>query len=149
MPQTDTTKPAFTLHPAFHVTVQRPEAHLPEVLEAVQAVDPLTYGFYDQVSFATTPGVQRFRSCPGGRNPASETAMQVPCTELSFAVLDTDPAHLNQVLQAIFDSHPYEEPVIFVTQATYTRHVPGTGLDAPAKFWNRDTPDWVPATHRD
>ncbi len=148
MPTTPTaTHPAFRLQPGLHVTVQTPQSHLEVILEAIGKITPLEWGFYDRVSFTTTPGIQRFRSLGGGQNTATENVVEVACVELSFA-LAADEKLLEQVLAAIFHAHPYEEPVIRVQSARFSRHLPGTGGDSPHKFWNQSDLDWVPPAHR-
>jgi hypothetical protein len=136
----------FRTEPCHLVTVQTPGAHVPRLLAAVLAVDPLLWGDYDQVSFSTTPGVQRFRTLPGAHNRATDAVEEVPCVELSFTLPDS--TDVTAVLTALCEAHAYEEPVIHVTSTCRTLHLRGTGEDAPARFWNRPTEDWVPQAHR-
>lgn len=143
--------PFHTAHPfhtalCHHITVQTPDAHVVRLLAAIATVDPLRWGEYDQVSFTTTPGQQRFRTLPTARNAATGGVEAVACVELSF-VLPAD-ADLHGMLTAICAAHAYEEPVIIVTQALRTLHNRGTDEDNPNKFWNRPAEDWLPQAHR-
>jgi len=137
----------FTIESGYRVTIQVPPQHAKEILTAVGSVTDLTYGDYDQVAFTAMVGVQQFRSLPTSRNGASGEVLEVPCTELSF-VLPKGPALLTTVLAAIYATHPYEEPVIFVNELVSTRHIPGVDEENPNRFWNREALDWVPKVHR-
>ncbi|QYX57485.1 hypothetical protein K1T73_03535 [Roseovarius sp. SCSIO 43702] len=136
----------FTTQSGLRVSVQVPETHTDRLLAAVLAVDGLTYGDYDRVSFSTAPGRQSFRSLGTGRNPATPDTVEVPCVELSLFLADE--TRLTPLLEALYHAHPYEEPVIFVTPAIRTRHKRGLDEDNPNRFWNGPPQDWVPPEHR-
>ncbi len=140
------TTPTYRSEACHHIRVQTPEPHVARLLSAVLTVDPLLWGDYDQVSFATAPGLQRFRTLPGARNRATGEVDAVPCTELSFVV--PGQADLTAILTALTDAHAYEEPVIVVTPGLRTLHIRGTGEDSPSRFWNQPAEDWVPPAHR-
>ncbi|QDL90911.1 hypothetical protein FDP22_03385 [Paroceanicella profunda] len=133
----------FTCEAGHRVHVQVPASRAEALLAEVLRHADLKWGDYDRVHFASAPGVQGFRSLPGGRNPATAEGMTVACTELSFFLPDR-PGLLEAVLHGLYHAHPYEEPVIFVTPATRTLHVRGQDEDNPNRFWNRPTEDWVP-----
>ncbi|WP_235855988.1 hypothetical protein [Mesobaculum littorinae] len=130
-----------------HVLVQVPEADAQRLLDAVTQVLPLDWGDYDRVSFRTAPGIQTYRSRGGGRNPATPGEVEVPCCEVSFFVPGS--ADLDMVVRALYDIHPYEEPVIFLTPTTRTRHIRGVDEENPNRFWNRPAAEWVPEALRD
>ncbi|MEO0401667.1 MAG: hypothetical protein AAF214_04765 [Pseudomonadota bacterium] len=134
----------FVAQSGHIITVQVPEAETDRLLTAITAVDPLGYGDYDSVAFASQPGTQSFRALGTGRNAATSDVVTVACVELSFFCA-SEPA---PVIKAIYDAHPYEEPVIFVTASTRSLHITGMDEDNPNRFWNRPTPDWVPKEHR-
>ena len=129
------------------VSVQVPEMHGQDIIDAVLSQVDLKYGDYDRVCFRSAPGVQMFRSLGQGRNAATEAAVEVPCVELSF-FLNVDQEGLIALLQRIYAQHPYEEPVIFVSPCIRTLHIRGLDEDNPNRFWNRDSADWVPEAHR-
>ena len=137
----------FIPEPGNRVTVEVPAPDVARVLASVIAVDALTYGDYDQVAFTSAGGVQQFRSLPQGRNPATDAAVQVPCVQLSFFIAGA-PDHLTRVIEAVYDAHPYEEPVITVASVLRCLHVRGLDEDNPNRFWNRPVADWVPQEHR-
>ena len=129
------------------VDVEVPEAELDRLIAGVCAVAGLQHGQYEAVSFASTPGVQRFRVLDTARNAATKDVVDVPCVSWRFFVAGGEAA-LEQVLEAIYDTHPYEEPVIYVHNVRRGRHVAGTGDDNPNRFWNRPSANWVPDAHR-
>lgn len=137
----------FTAEDGLRITVQVPDDRARVLMQAILAVEPLKYGDYDRVAFRTAPGMQQFRSLGSGRNTATEAEVEVPCVELSVFVPD-DGARVERILRAIYDAHPYEEPVIFVAPCLRTLHIRGTDEDNPNRFWNRPAEDWVPAAHR-
>ncbi|WP_415404595.1 hypothetical protein [Tateyamaria sp. SN3-11] len=134
----------FTAQSGHLITVQVPETDAPRLITAITTVDPLAYGDYDSVTFASQPGTQSFRALGTGRNAATADVVTVPCVELSFFCAG-DPG---PVIKAIYAAHPYEEPVIFASPTARTLHIRGLDEDNPNKFWNRPTPDWVPEEHR-
>ncbi|GHB28744.1 hypothetical protein GCM10007094_16650 [Pseudovibrio japonicus] len=131
----------------FRITTQIPTQSAQTVVECILNETPLKYGDYDSVTFQTATGVQQFRSLGRGRNTATETVVEVPCIELSFFVLDDD-ALVTRVVEAIYSSHPYEEPVVFVEACLRTLHIRGLDEDNPNRFWNSSPADWVPEEHR-
>lgn len=137
--------PRFDTEQGYEISVQVPLSHAEPLLAVIQHSCPLRYGPYDKVSFQSALGLQRFRALPGGRNAVTKGVVAVPCVELSFFVANTE--DLPRVVEAIYDQHPYEEPVIFVRDSLRTLHRTGTDEDNPNKFWNRAAEDWIPDEH--
>lgn len=137
----------FSIESGTRVLVQVPQEAAGRVLAAMVAVEPLIWGDYDQVAFTTEAGVQQFRSRPGGRNQATEEAVEVPCVELQVFVAKQGQA-LEPLLRAIYHAHPYEEPVIQLLAAQRCCHLRGMDEDNPNRFWNRPAQGWIPAAHR-
>lgn len=137
----------FIPQEGLRITVQTPETKTQQITDAILGCDALQYGDYDRVSFRSSIGTQQFRSLGSGRNAATETSVEVPCVELSFFFLGTEDQAV-QVLKAIYGSHPYEEPVVFVQPCVRTLHIRGLDEDNPNRFWNNDVEDWVPEEHR-
>ena len=137
----------FVAEEGLRIIVQVPDSCAQRIVDAILVEDALKYGDYDCVAFRTASGVQRFRSLGSGRNPATERVVEVPCVELSF-FLSGGETEAARVLKAIYSSHPYEEPVVFVEPCLRTLHVRGMDEDNPNRFWNGDAEDWVPKEHR-
>ena len=137
----------FHLETGHRVLVQVPEPEADRVLNAILDVDPLPWGDYDRVSYVAGVGKQRFRALSNSRNvPTAETVM-VPCVELQVFTC-ADASTLEALVRAIYDAHPYEEPVVQIVEAHRTRHIPGLDEDNPNRFWNREPASWVPEEHR-
>ncbi len=137
----------FIPEQGLRVIVQVPDTHVHRIVDSVLAIDPLKYGDYDSVTFKTASGTQQFRSLGSGRNIATDNIVEVPCVELSFFLAD-DEKQAVQVLKSIYDSHPYEEPVVFVEPCLRATHIRGLDEDNPNRFWNGKPEDWVPEEHR-
>lgn len=132
----------------YRLLVQVPEDHVGDLLEAVKAIDSLAYGHYDRVSFRSGVGVQSFRPCPGAHGGAFEEIFDVPCLELTFLISkDTDV--LSEVLEALYQAHPYEEPVMVIEKVLSTRFRYDEDTKSnPRKYWNRQDLAWVPEAQR-
>ena len=137
----------FETEEGLHVTVQVPERRVSQLMDAILTEDALSYGDYDRVAFKTAPGSQQFRSLGSGRNIATDREVSVPCIELSFFV-NGDRARTVKILKAIYDVHPYEEPVIFLRPCVRSLHIRGQDEDNPNRFWNQAPENWVPDAHR-
>ena len=137
----------FTVETGFNLAVQVPNEHAKRLLDCILIQTGLEYGLYDRVTFRTSPGVQTFRALPESRNAVTLDALEIPCVEVSF-FLPNDETLLTTVLETIYRVHPYEEPVLHVTAALRTLHIPGMDEDNPNKFWNKANEDWVPVMHR-
>lgn len=132
----------YTTQAGARITVQIPKGRENVVIEHVTRANDLIYGDYAGVSYASDNGVQRFRSLGTGRNMANAQIVEVPSVELSFFV--GDQTGIEPVLRAIYDAHPYEEPVIYIEAVTRALHRQGLDNDNPNRFWNLPKADWVP-----
>ncbi|MEP2718798.1 hypothetical protein [Pseudophaeobacter sp.] len=143
----DLTSDRFTVESGSRVLVQVPQPAASQVLQAILAVEPLQWGDYDQVAFTTKAGTQQFRVLPQARNAATDQAVTVACVELQVFVPRRGQA-LEPVLRAIYDAHPYEEPVIQILAAQRSCHRRGADEANPNRFWNQPPANWVPEWHR-
>lgn len=137
----------FAIEQGTRLLIQVPQEGAAGLLQAILTEVPLHWGDYDQVAYTTRPGVQQFRSRPGGRNAATDRAVEVACVELQVFVPLQGQA-LEPLLRSIYHVHPYEEPVIQLIAATRCLHRRGQDEDNPNRFWNQKTADWVPEAHR-
>ena len=145
LPQLSTDR--FTPETGLRITVQVPEPHVAQLVEAILTHDALIYGDYDRVTFRTAPGIQQFRALGTGRNAVTDDTVEVPCTELSVFVQNNSAATAT-LIEAIYAAHPYEEPVIFVQETLRCLHIRGMDEHNPNRFWNAGPQDWVPEEHR-
>lgn len=140
--------PSLNVEEGYRLLIQVPEGHAEDLLDAVGAADSLTYGHYDRVSFRTASGVQSFRPLPGAKGGAFDKTFDVPCLELSF-LIPKDTVILSNVLEGLYQAHPYEEPVIVIEAVFSTRFRYGESSTAnPRKYWNRKGLSWVPKEQR-
>ncbi|MFQ5760909.1 MAG: hypothetical protein ACE5HM_08025 [Acidiferrobacterales bacterium] len=123
------------LEEQYLVRVQIPTNDVSRVLEAIINVCPLRYGNYEQVAFRYNAGTQQFKSLEASKLGETDLTY-VPCDEISFTVPKSDRT-ITAVIEAIFESHPYEEPVILIQEVMRTRFKYGQTKDNPNKWWNR------------
>ena len=99
--------------------VQIPPDDVSKVLEAIINITPLMYGNYEQVAFRSNTGIQQFRGLPGSKTGETEL-IHIRCDEILFTVPNHDEV-ITAVIDAIFESHPHEEPVILIQDVLRTR----------------------------
>lgn len=101
----------------------------------------LNWEAYESVSFICAEGLQHFGAL-------STIVRQIrlckyPWIKFCFFLEQSD-TMLKEVVTAIYQAHPYEEPVIFIQNCLRTLHIRGADIDNPNRFWNRQDVDWVP-----
>ncbi len=117
----------------YLVRVQIPTGYVDPVLASIVAVTPLQYGKYEHVVFRYTAGTQQFKPMEGS-HVGEIDLIHISTDEISFT-LPSDDSILCQVIEAIFSTHPYEEPVIYIQETLSTRFKYGSGKDNPNKWW--------------
>lgn len=133
------TESAAIVH-EYHVRVQIPTDEVSTVLEAIIKVSPLRYGNYEQVAYRCSAGTLQFKPLEGSK-PGDDDLIHIPCDELSFTVPKNDKM-ITSVIEAIYQNHPYEEPVIIIQEVMSTRFKYGQTNDDQNKWWNRPEIDW-------
>ncbi len=108
-----------TIQDEYLFRVQIPAGYASQVLEAVIKVTPLRYGNYEQVTFRCCNGMQRYKSLAGSKT-GEGVVVNIPSDEISFTVPKHDET-VTAVIDAVFESHPYEEPVILIQDVVGTR----------------------------
>lgn len=125
----------------YLLTFQAPAEDVDRIMEAVVEVTPLAMGNYDSNAWQSGPGVERYRPLEGAAaGPESEVRKRPGTVELSFE-LPEDRQLIEQVVETIFQTHSYQEPVIRVQSILASR---SKGLDDganPNRWWNT-TGDW-------
>ena len=111
------------------------------IMEAVVAIVPLAMGKYDSNAYQTAEGIERYRPLEGAAaGPETELRKRPGIVEVVFELPD-DQAVIEQVIEAIFQTHSYQEPVIRLHNILTSR---SKGLDDsknPHRWWNT-TGDW-------
>lgn len=123
------------------ISVQAPTEDVERIMEHVTGITPLLMGNYDNNAFQTATGIERYRPREGAAAGAEDGIRTRPgVCEVSFHIAE-DQQLLEQLVEAIFQVHSYQEPVIQVEQVLVSR---SKGLDDkanPHRWWNT-TGDW-------
>ena len=119
----------------YLVRVQIPPDDVSQVLAEITTVAPLRYGKYEQVVFRSNTGTLQFKPLHGSK-PGETDLIQVPCIEVAFTAPKDDQL-IASIIEAIFESHPYEEPVILIQAVMSSRFKYGSTKDNPNKWWHR------------
>ena len=123
------------------LTLQAPVGDVDRIMEAVVKVVPLAMGKYDSNAYQTGEGVERYRPLEGAAaGPETDLRKRPRIVEVSFELPD-DQNVVGQVIEIIFQTHSYQEPVIRLQNILASRT---KGLDDsknPNRWWNT-TGDW-------
>ena len=132
---------SLRMEPMVLLHMQAPAADVDRIMEAVGKIFPLTMGNYDSNAYQTGEGIERYRPLEGAAaGPESNLRKRPRIVEVSFELPD-DQAVIEQVIEIIFQTHSYQEPVIRVQNIWASRT---KGLDDsknPNRWWNT-TGDW-------
>ena len=125
----------YRMERAYYVAAHVPVDDVDRVVAAVGAAVGLEYGNYDQVAYINAEGLEQFRPLTGSKAGAAAEPGRNPTKVVSFSVPHDDRV-LKKALDAIYASHSYEEPVIYVTEVLRSRE---TSRDEknPNKWWNQ------------
>ena len=123
------------------LVLQAPTDDVDRIMEAVVKVVPLTMGKYDSNAYQSGAGVERYRPLEGAAaGPETELRKRPGTVEVTFELPD-DQNVIGQVIEVIFQTHSYQEPVIRLQNILASRT---KGLDYsknPNRWWNT-TGDW-------
>jgi len=123
------------------LTLQAPAADVERIMARVVEITPLAMGAYDRNAYQSAAGIERYRPLAGAAAGAEEEVRRRPGTvEVSFELPD-DRSTVEAVIEAVFQVHSYQEPVIRVQEVLTCR---SRGLDDrlnPNRWWNT-TGDW-------
>lgn len=123
------------------ITVQAPAEDVERIMAAVTGITPLTMGAYDGNAFQTAPGTERYRPLEGAAAGAEASLRHRPgVVEVRFELPD-DRDLLEQVVEAVFQAHSYQEPVIRLQSILSSRSKGHDDSENPNRWWNT-TGDW-------
>jgi len=109
----------MALEHVYRVMTLVPPDGMEGVIEGVISVANLAVGHYDRVLWWSSPGTEQYLPLSGA-NPRTADIGELrrdPTVRLEFSI-PRDEAMLNLVVdEGIRPAHPYEEPVIVVTEA--------------------------------
>jgi hypothetical protein len=129
----------------LQVSVQAPIEDVDRIMAAVTALDPLVMGAYDSNAFQSAAGIERYRPLEGAAAGAETEIRKRPGVVQVGFHLPKDPGLLEKVIEAIFQVHSYQEPLIGVTEVLVSRSKGLDDKDNPHRWWNT-TGDWKKAT---
>lgn len=126
------------------LTFQAPAEDVDRIMSEVVNIVPLTMGNYDNNAYQSGSGIERYRPLDGAAaGPEPGIRKRPGVVEISFELPDSPPL-TERVIEAIFQTHSYQEPVIRVQTIFSSR---SKGLDDsanPNRWWNT-TGDWKTA----
>lgn len=126
------------------LTFQAPVEDVDRIMEAVVAIVPLAMGAYDSNAYQSSPGIERYRPQEGAAVGAEcDLRRRQGVVEVVFELPDAQDV-AERVVEAVFQAHSYQEPVIRLQAILSSR---SKGLDDsknPNRWWN-STGDWKKA----
>lgn len=128
------------------VTIQCPVEDVARIMGAVTRVTPLSQGPYDSNAYVTGAGTERYRPLEGAAAGAERETRERPgVVEIEFDI-ERDDGVLSSLVEAVFQVHSYQEPVIRVRDSLVSRSKGLDDRDNPHRWWN-STGDWKAAEH--
>lgn len=125
----------------YLLTLQAPVEDVDRIMSEVVKVTPLAMGSYDSNAYQSGPGTERYRPLEGAvAGPETEVRKRPGTVEVVFELPDHQQL-IGQVVETIFQTHSYQEPVIRIQTILTSR---SKGLDDsanPNRWWNT-TGDW-------
>jgi hypothetical protein len=132
---------SLRMEPLLLVSVQAPEEDVARIMTQVTRLAPLAIGRYDSNVFQSAAGIEHYRPLEGAAAGAeSEVRRRPGILELSFQ-MPQDQALLGRVIEAVFQTHSYQEPVIVVREVLASRSKGLDDKENPNRWWNASG-DW-------
>ena len=129
------------LEPVWTLEIQTVPDDTDRILDAIVAVYPLAYGRYERNASISAAGQETARP-PAGSTTDSHiegfvpgSTETYPMVELKITV-ERDLGILASVMDAILETHHYEEPVIFVREDWVSRANYDPHSTNPNRWWN-------------
>jgi len=129
---------AYRLEHVYLVTFHVPSANVDKILQALAEAVGLPYGKYDHVAFIDAEGLEQFKPLAGSKSGAAESIRSSPSKAVTVSLVH-DGTVLNKALDAIHQTHSYEEPVIYITEGWRTRST-NPDENNPNRWWNQKKP---------
>ncbi|EPJ49344.1 MAG: hypothetical protein OFPI_25170 [Osedax symbiont Rs2] len=125
-----------SLIPVWFVRVELAQRDDERVRESVANAVALEYGAYNRVAFESSAGLQFFCPQQNSKSGDIQTTIEMPSRILTFSIVkETD--KLAVAIEAIRETHSYEEPVIYISEGMASRADYSADRDNPNRWWNR------------
>ncbi len=129
------------MQPMLLMIVQAPVEDVERIMSAVTKVTPLSMGAYDKNAFQSGVGTERYRPLQGAAAGAEAEVRQRPgVVDIGFELPD-EPGVAEAVVEAVFQCHSYQEPVIRLQPILSSRSKGHDDRGNPNRWWNT-TGDW-------
>jgi hypothetical protein len=125
----------YRLERAYLVSVHVPSGSVNKVLEALAAAVGLEYGKYDRVAYIDAEGTEQYRPLAGSKAGAQQGVTTTPSRVVTVSLIH-DGVVLQKAVDAITRAHPYEEPVIYITEGWRSRSTSADDKN-PNRWWNQ------------
>lgn len=123
------------------VSVQAPAEDMDRLATAIAEIDPLVLGKYDNNTYESSNGLERYRPREGAAaGPEAELRKRPGVSNMSFQIPD-DQSLLQRIVEQLFQVHSYQEPVIIVQKVLASRSRGRDDRNNPNRWWNT-TGDW-------
>lgn len=127
--------------PVWTLEIQTPIADVDKILDSIITVHPLSYGRYQRNASVSAEGMETAKPEQHSSTTTHVKEHQIgqvetyPMVELKVSI-ERDFALLEKVMDAIHDTHHYEEPVIFLREDWASRASYNPNNKNPNRWWN-------------
>ncbi len=125
-----------TLKNQYLVIIQIQHHEAESFLEKINREVDLGYGNYDMCAFISSTGISKYRHLEGSEGGASEKIHSVETTEIVLTINKTN-SELEKLIDVIYYYHPFEEPVVLVSDTMSGLYNGNGDKSNPNKWWNR------------
>ena len=129
------------MQPMWLVMLQAPDEDIDRIFDAVARVAPLIQGNTDHNGYRAPGGFEYYRPREGTPTGTEDEVRKRPEVDEMRFFIPRDPSLLNDVIEAIYESHSYYEPVITVTDVLRSQCKGLDDRDNPNRWWNKGG-DW-------
>ena len=107
----------------YRIVTFVPMTHIEGVIDALCESDMLTYGNYKDVLWFSSPGTGQFTPIANANPTQGKIGVRERCEEarLEFSILRDETKLSNLLENVLMPAHPWEEPVIIITETRETR----------------------------
>ena len=129
------------MQPMWQLSFCAPPQDIDRVFDAIRALTPLGHGKTDQNGYRATGGWEYYRPREGTPTGAEDALRRRPDVDQMTVFLPRDEAVLTAVIEAIYETHSYYEPVITLQEVLRGATKGLDDSDNPNRWWNAGT-DW-------